>query len=316
MNDDIISKVYVDIVNGYSKTIINKNTVYIKHFNIFSQIEIDEIRAEKLNLGLSKGLSTEKEKMASLKKKGIWTKQDDEDYISIKFELEGAKNTRKNMFLPSQIHDFDNLIKENEEKLRAKNHYKGELLGLTAEKYADKAASNFYICKSLFTDEKLQNSYLTTEYFNDIDDDELSEIINAYNEGIKYLEHDNIKKTALSTNFQTFYSLSNNNPYYLFGKFICSLTYYQTSLLSYAKYYSSILSELGNLINDKIKDDPDKLERFYLSTQNQNKTQGNKEATEYFGGKEGDFVPTARDFKEAEMLQKGFNSIDALNNHI
>ena len=92
----------------------------IKHFNVFDQCIIDDFQDQKLKSALAQGLPTEKNKLDELKRLGIWTNSDEQDCIMIKFELEGAQKTRKNLFTPSQIRDFDEIIKDNENKLREK----------------------------------------------------------------------------------------------------------------------------------------------------------------------------------------------------
>lgn len=306
-----IDKTLIDIFNGYSKTYLNHHPLYIKHFNQFDQLLIDEVKNKKLNEALSRGLPLEIDKFRNLKSQNIWTRKDEDEIIEARMNKEGLEKSKKHALVMSQIKDIDAQIKEWADKLDNKLKYKNELLGMTAERFAERAAMNIYIRKSLFRDEKLLESYLE-DVFDEIEDEELNNILISFNNGISHIDNLNIKKAALSVNFQNLYGI-NDNPYYFLGKFVVQLTFFQISLFSSGRYYKHIIEELGNEQVEQFRNDPEKIESLFISSQNKNRArQKHGATTEFFG--DDMHVATNRDYKEAELLSTtGFSSIDAVN---
>jgi len=121
---------------------------------------------------------------------------------------------------------------------------------------------------SLFKDKETQNIFFEWGEFENLDGEELSSIILAYNGGLEPFQELNIKYAALSGTIQNFLSFS-DNPYYLFGKAIVGMTFFQSSLISYATYYKYIMENVNNLPDD-IKTDPIKLEDSFTASRNLN----------------------------------------------
>ena len=172
-----ISKVFIDIVNGYSKS----DDVFVKHLGTFDNYNIQLVKKEAYDSAVKKGLPIEKNKLEDLRKQKIWLDEDNRELVEYKSMVDGLGQSRKNLFLPSQIKLKETEIKEWELKYYTKLNYKSELLGLTAEKYADRKSSNFYICYSLYKDKELKLPYFENWKFNELDDEELNSTILSFN---------------------------------------------------------------------------------------------------------------------------------------
>jgi hypothetical protein len=316
LSNSLITKCLCDIINGYSTTVIDSTTVFLKHFNTFDQLKIDEYYEAKLQEGISKGLFTEEIRLAELRRAKIWTKKDDEEEKGYQIELEGALKTRKLQFAKEYIDYWDSQIREFSKNVTEKTAYKNQLVGKTAEKFAKKLSYYYEICQSLYKNIECNIQYLDKENFNEIDDEELLKVIKNYEKEMAHLDGVNIKKAALSYSFQNLYSSCNDNPYYFFGTPISRLTFTQSFLFNHGRYYSKIFRELGN-IPEKVKNDPEKLEDYYTQTTNREREKakyaGKGGVTEFMGQND---TPTERDYAEAEMLQKGFSGIQAIERNI
>jgi hypothetical protein len=262
----LTNKVFTDIVNGYSVINISNETVYIKHFNVIDDTEIEFYKDAKYTEALNKGLKKESDQLKFLTDKNLWTEDDETQLIGLKYYLERLKDDVKIAWLPSQIKSKKDDITKAEIEYYSKLEIKDSLIGLSAEKYAQKQSNSFYIYCSLYKDLTLKEKLYNKDKFEDLETEEINLLTYKFNEAIDCLNEDNIKKTACSNLFQNIYNLSDSNKNFL-GKPICYFTYYQVSLLSYGNYYKHILGDLGD-IPDEIRNNPSKLEEHYTTSKN------------------------------------------------
>ncbi len=316
----IVNKVLTDIVKGYSKATIEGKEVFLMHVSPIYENEVEEYKLFKYDEAISKGLFSEKEKFALLQKDKLWTEEDDLELTQYQDMLDNLHNTRKNLLFLSQIQQLDNDIKKYEGEIAEKNRYRAELMGLTAEKYAEKKAANYYLYFTLFSDMELTKRFFKKSEFDQLDDDELNDIIVSFNSGVEYITEENIKLTALSPTVQNLYSLA-ESPFYFIGKPISQFSYYQTSLCSYAGYYKHILGEMGSNIPPEFRNNPDKIEGLFTSSQNiekeKDKRQKDGGAIGFFGANEEDLAALGLNSQPDKMskvlAEKGeFSIYDAI----
>jgi hypothetical protein len=252
MSDLSSARLIIDICRGYSESIydsIPSIPIFIKHFDLEDEYYIDKRREEKLEEAIKKGLVREVEKFKEVKKLNIWTNQDQDEWNEAQMMVENLGKTRQKLFIQSQIKETDDQIKEWDNKWKAKKIYKGKLLGLTAEYYADRAATNLSIVRGLFKDKELNHPFI--ECYEDLDPEEFNKAADIFFKGFSYINSTSIKKAALSVQFQNLYSI-NENPYYFLLRPTYKLTNYQTSLLSYGRFFKVVLSELGDKVDEKL----------------------------------------------------------------
>ena len=84
---------------------------------------------------------------------------------------------------------------------------------------------------SLFKDRNLKDRYFSEQEFDELENKDISEILNIYNDINKNFVETNLKKIALSSYYLSLFNLCDENAYNLYGKPIIYLTFYQTYYL-------------------------------------------------------------------------------------
>lgn len=264
-----LRKAFLDICNGYSKMLLDKSVVYIKHLSHKEHIDLDEVEEESLSRAKAAGLPDEKTQLDFLKKEGLWTDKNENEIVQQELFLKQMNDGKKHLILPSILEVHLRQIKEGEEKLQLILLKRKKLIGDTCESLATKIVNEYYIYRSLFKDKDLKNNLFSEEEFNDLSDEELEKITIIYNKSIEYCSEDNIKKIALQDFFLNYFYLIDEDIYSFFGKPVIDLTYYQLKLINYAKYFKGIFSQfpIESIPND-IKKDPDKLVSYVETLKN------------------------------------------------
>ena len=120
---------------------------------------------------------------------------------------------------------------------------KNELMGTTAEEYAQRKNNEKIIYASLYKDLECKEPYFKEEEFDGLHQEELGECIKLYNKNMENFTETWVKKVGVLPSFLNSFFLCNDDPRIFYGKPVVELTIYQTDLFSKAKYYKSILSE-------------------------------------------------------------------------
>jgi len=270
MEKEDIIELYVDIVNGFSPLVVDNNALFIKHFSSFEDGFISKIYKQKYNDAVKKGLLNNKDKLAVLFDKKIWGDAEELELTQAEFYLSSLKKSKSSAFIPSQIKSINEQIVEAELNVNIVLSKKDGFVGLTAEKYANQQSNNYYIYYSLFKDKETTVPAFSLGEFNDLDNKRLNNIIDYFNRKIRQFEESNLKRVALSSQFQNPYSLC-NSAYEFLGKPLSRVSYYQNSLISYGHFYRSILRESEHTPPEDVANDPFKLEDWYNGLQNTEK---------------------------------------------
>ncbi len=267
-----LKKIYVEILNGYSAL---KGTflgdVYIKHLTTFDTEEIDEKREGHFELAKSKGLPSKEDREKEIIADGDWTTEKEEKIQDLLSYIDGMTKTKSKLILQSEIKRLDTQIKESEYKLNVLYSEKSDLIGFTAENYADKKTNDFYILFTLYKDDQLKNKYFSEEALDDVSDADLSLISALYNKNMRRFKDDCLKRIALSPFFLNSFSINKDNPFIFYGKPVIQLTYYQSDLFSLGRYFKHILSEMKHPPTSDQLDDPDSLLGSHAASKNSEK---------------------------------------------
>jgi len=259
-----LKSLYFDILNGYTK--INNTpigTVYSKHLNVFDSISTDKEQEKALTKAKKLGLPTEKEQTIYLEKEGLWSEAEERKIYELKGMLNTLGDTKANLFLKSQIVEIDNQIEEAQNEISSLELKKKELVGLTAEAYAAKKANELYMLQVLYKDKDFKESALPEEKYDSLTDEDMTRLLATYNMGVSNLTIDNLKRIALCGFFVNFFYLSEDNPYIFYGVPIVKLTYYQSELFAFGRYFKHLASEAKSKPPREMMEDPDKLAEFY-----------------------------------------------------
>lgn len=258
-----------DILRGYS--IASADTYklfFIKHLNTFDFSYIDYIKEKHYNEAIENNIPPEEEKLQYLLQESLWSKDRESKLNELKYFLDGLKLTKAKLHLPSQVDAIKIEIEKAESDIAAILNEKRELLGLTAESYADKRSNEYFTWYSLFKDDKLKEKLVSEEDFDSLEEKDLYSLAAAYNDCISKFNTRSLKKIALAPYFLNLFYLCKNNPFTFYGKPVVDLTFFQIELFGHGMYFKSILQELKDKVAPEILKDPDRLIDYYDSSKN------------------------------------------------
>jgi hypothetical protein len=143
---------------------------------------------------------------------------------------------------------------------------KESTIGFTAEEYANRRINEYYMHVSIL-DQDEKRLFAENE-FDELDEDQVSEIMTVYAKNNEKFKAENLKKIALSDFFTNIFYLCDDNLYNFYGKPVINLTFYQIEIYSYGRYFKSIIQNSEDKIPDHIVEDPEKLIEWAQSSQN------------------------------------------------
>jgi len=279
-----------DIAFGHSSFLFNKEVVYIKHLSVFDQIHIEEVRESFFEKAKRLGLQTTEESVTYLKENEIWTKEDERLLDNDKADLKALKDTRKNLYLSSEIKKVDERIKKAEEKYNHSHFKKQDLIGQTSEKYAEKRVSEHYILCSFYRDTSFTSPFFSQEEVDELEHEELSFVINEYNNKYSCFDDTGIQEIVLQDFFQMYISFCEDVRNF-YDKPLFKLSTNQVKLIVYARMFKSIFENYPK-IPVNIKKDPEKI-IDYVNSQDKAKdvlqNVGKEGASTIMGAKKEDY---------------------------
>ena len=238
-------KLYNQIISGCTPASFLDSKVFIKHFtdNDFSSFE--EEHEFFLEDALKRGLSSEEDSLKTLIELEHWSEEKEEKIQDLNGSIAAAQKQIKE--LPADmIHTkpgIENFMQSLEATKYALEKERGELIGTTAESFAQRKNNERIILHSLYKDEDLTETFFTEDEFNELTQDSLVKAISLYNQNMEFFTENWIKMIAALPSFLNAYFLCNDDPRIFFGKPVIELTIYQTDLFSKGKYFKSILNE-------------------------------------------------------------------------
>jgi len=263
--------VFGDILNGYteiSSDILDENPHYIKHLNIFDTVQTDKLYDRCYIKAKTMGLPTEEEQVKYLNKEELWTSKNEAELEDSRLFVSNLRMTKSKLFLKSQINPILKEIESGEEKTRKLLQEKINLMGYTAESYANKRSNEIYIQQAIFKDKAFKTLSIDEDKFNHITDSQLKELTTDYNDSTEFLTLDNIKKISLLPFFCNYFYLCEDSPMIFYGKPVVDLSFFQAELFAFGRYFKNLVQESKAQPPEEIKNDPDKLMDFYEMRRN------------------------------------------------
>ena len=248
-------RVFRDIIRGFSECKILGKELFLKHLCAQDQVELDNIYDEHLELALKRGIEGKEETLERVYSEGIWTKEKDNELITLKNFSKQIIQNKQELVLKSQIDAQNKALKDNEDKIKRFEVQKNSLLQNTAEAYASKRANDYYIIKSFYCDKELKKAYFEEEKnFDELYSEELRQYIDAYNKIFTAFEEIEIQTMILQDFYYIYFPFSDDTVGF-FGNPVSKLTYNQLKLIVYTKIFKNILEKHTN-IPEKIRKDP------------------------------------------------------------
>lgn len=266
--------------------------IYVKHLNMLDQVDLDKKELEAFEKAKKNGLPTKEENLKFLESSNQWSKKDESEWGQVKSYLESLKKTKKKLVVPSQIESVQKQIEEQDKKFAVLDQSRTSLIGQTCETYAKSFINSYTISCSLYADENLSQRFLSNEDLEYLDNSDIAILINGYNEAVRPITIDRVKKLSLSSLFTSYYALCEKQPYVMFDRSVTNLTFYQLNLLTYAKVLRTIIRNTEP--PKELMDDPDKLLEWSEKGEKQRKmmekaNSGEKDAFSVVGAQQDDY---------------------------
>ena len=263
-----LKSLYFDVLNGYTSMKLNDKTVFLKHLNVFDSIDTDKEYSQCLERAKSKKLPTEKEKIEYLIEEGLWSNEKEEKVKTLKEYIIGLEETKSKIFMEAEVNYVKEQIEIKSQKLKDLTMEKLKLVGVTAEKYAEKRSNEYYMRMVIYKDKEFKEPYYSEEDFDDLSDQSLNDVFTLYSGASRFLNNQCIKRLSIASFFTTFYYLCDDNPYTFYGKPVYTLTFFQNELFAYARYFKSLAQDAKVKAPTDMQDDPDALIEFYEGSKN------------------------------------------------
>lgn len=313
MNYNPLSNSLIDIFDARTAFDLNGQRLFFRHFTIRDQNCIAVFYEKYKKIAIKRGIETEEQIYKRLKLDGDWSSNDDLKISELESYISNLKKTKEKLFLPSQKEAHQKTINEQERELNFLLSKKNELVGTSAESYANKMANEEFLRTLIYQDSNLKQLKYTDEEFGSLTSDEISELSKTYFRISSDLSDLNIQNIVLQDFFNIYLSAC-ENPYHFFGKFIHELTAYQMKLLLYGRIFNNIF-QYHDDIPDDIKKDPKAIFDFVDSKKNRENFQSQSKdgATAVFGATSKDLDildPSARKVSLSEEIKKNGGSLN------
>lgn len=311
MNDETLADIIAEIFDGV--TVLNSSfgPIYVRHFG---QLELRRTFSQKrkfLKNASSRGLMTEKESLDLLYADEMWSEEAEESIVKKRQFIENLNKGLTRIKIPSKREQHKKMIKKEMEILENLENERAELLGLTAEKYAQKKVNQRFFENLLFEDKGFKKSVFDDLEYSDKDKE--YELNQLQEEFFTRMSDDNISRAALSPFFSPYLSYC-ENVFDMYGKPIKDLSAFELKLLTYARTFLNIFKNATKEIPNHVAKDPELLLDFHESQKNdrQNSKRGSDGdgGTTYFGANKQDIVQMKAEDEDAvdlseEMKRRG-----------
>ena len=301
MDNDDLADIIVEIFDGFSILNCSLGPIYIKHFHQLDTRKILSKRKLYIAQAEERGLLTENSMLKMLFQDGMWDDESEKKIQDKKKFIQNLKNSLSKIVLPSKRKEHKKLIDLEISKLSALSFEREKLIGLTAEKYAERKVNKDFFESLLYLDENFEVSPFDDLDYQDIET--AKELANLEGEFFNRMNDGNISKAVLSPFFGPYLPYA-EDVLNMFGEPLKNLTAFQLKMISYGRSFLNIFKNSQKEIPDHIAKDPDLLIDFYNSqkTDNNVKNKGESDATTYFGENREDIQQLKNEDQEAIIL--------------
>tara|TARA_R100000008_G_C3561933_1_gene156746 strand:+ start:227 stop:1210 length:984 start_codon:yes stop_codon:yes gene_type:complete len=269
LKDEFYISLVGEAFDGYTEAVLDDKPAYFKHVSIKDQRYLHKFYEKYKALALSKGLETEKDRLAYVIKEGIWTQEEDSKIGSLEFEIKNLKKTQTQLPLPSQREEMGNTITERTKELAKLLADRQEVVGKTAEDYATSRSGDEILRFLLFKDEKLTKHFYTEEEFGELETWQVAQINLLQGDIGERFTDIKIQEAVLRPFFSMYLSLCEDVGAF-YRKPVTSLSIYQLRVALFGRMFFNIFQNTDD-IPDNIKQDPEKLLSFSEMQQNKDK---------------------------------------------
>ena len=249
---------YAEILRGYSVVPYLSETIYIKHLTELDMGSIEVCYDEALKYAASKKLPTSEEKLNLLNLSGDWTEEEENELNNLHKRLEPLDDRISKIWLESQKKALRAEKKSLIKQIEKLSETRRELLGLTAEGYAEVKKGEEFIRKCLYKDKDLNELLFTQQEFDKLSIRKFSEIIKFYNETTGKYTLQVLKRIAVQSYFLNNLFYCKDNAFAFFGIPAAKLSINQSTLFSVGMNFKAAFSK-GKQIPAHLNKDLDEM---------------------------------------------------------
>lgn len=236
---NILKVIYFDIINGFS--VDEETGIFVKHLTEKENAELIRHKLFLIDKFQKDGIPSYEEKLTELIKEGIWSNEDEDKIIELKYHItDNEKFLSKT--IPEQWHILQKIIDQKKSELHLKLLEKRELMGRTAEDFANKNSENYFIFLSLYKDEKLKlfNSY---KDFENLEESEIDNYSNLMEKCLSKIKEENIQKISVMPFFLNSFAYAKDRIEVFLNRPISEITPYQLYLISCGQKNINVLEK-------------------------------------------------------------------------
>lgn len=258
--------IIAEVFDGYTETVFNGETVFVKHFSLIDQRYLEGFQTKHFERAVRKGLPTEEESLEFLRENDLWTDADESSIKVKRDELSNLRITKNQLPLASQRDSLQERIDELSSEIVKMEVKRKDLLGITAEHYAENRSNEEFLRRFIYTDEGLTSLLFTQEAFDELETRQLIQVQQLRIDINERLDDDVIQRAILKPFFALYMSMC-EDALSFYGKPAVELSIPQLKLLAYGRMFQNIFSYTEN-IPDNIREDPKKLISFSEAQRN------------------------------------------------
>lgn len=269
-----LKTIFADIIRGYS--ILQSKSLgqlYSKHLDSFILAEINFSYDAEFNKCIESGIHTELERLNSLIQSNDWSDKKEKEISKKKDQIASMRRSKEKQIKVSVKQTIKENIQKEEKLLYEILSERYSLIGDTAESIATKKYNQQCLISCVFKDKNFDSPYLTEEIVEDISDQDFQELLNVYTLDTNRFSDLNLRKLAISPFFMNMIYLCSEESLArdFFGKPVAVMSMNQIQLLHHGRIFKNVYSQMGNMIPDNIKDDPEKILDWYEARENYKK---------------------------------------------
>jgi len=242
-----------DIVVGFCEVDIEGKTLFVKHLSALDQVNLEILEEQFFTKAKNRGLPTEQEALDRLKEEEMWAKEDEAEIERQKQYLKGVEDTRKQLYLKTELEINEKQLKEARDKLGELLFAKANLVGQTCEKYSRSRVNDHYILKSFFKDRDLSVAYYTDEEISELPLKELQVITQLYNLHVGLFTDQHIQDLTLQDFYAPYFPFCDNVMNF-FNKPLFQLSSNQVKIIVFTRMFKNIFENYPKIPESIRKD--------------------------------------------------------------
>ena len=230
-----------DIVVGFCEVDIEGKTLFVKHLSALDQVNLEILEEQFFTKAKNRGLPTEQEALDRL------------EIERQKQYLKGVEDTRKQLYLKTELEINEKQLKEARDKLGELLFAKANLVGQTCEKYSRSRVNDHYILKSFFKDRDLSVAYYTDEEISELPLKELQVITQLYNLHVGLFTDQHIQDLTLQDFYAPYFPFCDNVMNF-FNKPLFQLSSNQVKIIVFTRMFKNIFENYPKIPESIRKD--------------------------------------------------------------